>query len=96
MDIYPELVVQHDISTQVDMFLVYCSPKEPATPVMIDSGCNQTITDDTYVNDICMSLCYIKLYSFQEEYLPTDDTSVEDEEVLYQQNRKPFGGRINF
>ena len=50
MDIYPELVMQHDVSTQADMFLACSSPKEPATPVMLDSSYSQTITDDTYVN----------------------------------------------
>ena len=82
MDIYPELVVQHDVSTQADMFLACSSPKEPATPVMLDSSYSQTITDDTYVNDICMYLYYVKLYSLQEEYLPADDTTAEDEEEL--------------
>ena len=48
---------------------------------MIDSSYSHIITDDTYVNDICMSLYYIKLYSLQKEYLPTDDTTVKDEEV---------------
>ena len=31
VDLYPELVVQHDISTQADMFLACSSPKEPCT-----------------------------------------------------------------
>ena len=30
---------------------------------------------------ICMYLYYVKLYSLQEEYLPTDDTTAEDEEL---------------
>ena len=49
---------------------------------MLDSSYSQTITDDTHVNDICMYLYYVKLYSLQEEYLPTDDTTAEDEEEL--------------
>ena len=43
MEIYPELVVQHDASTQADMFLACSSPKEPATPVILDSSYSQTI-----------------------------------------------------
>ena len=82
MEIYPELVVQHDASTQADMFLACSSPKEPATPVILDSSYSQTIIDDTYVNDLCMYFYYVKLYSLQEEYLPTDDTTAEDEEEL--------------
>ena len=30
---------------------------------------------------ICTYLYYVKLYSLQEEYLPTDDTTAEDEEL---------------
>ena len=53
MEIYPELVVQHDASTQADMFLACSSPKEPATPVILDSSYS---IDDMYVNDLCMLL----------------------------------------
>ena len=61
VDIYPELVVQHDVGTQADMFLACSSPKEPATPVMIDSSYSQTIIDDTYVNNIMYVLIIYKI-----------------------------------
>ena len=81
INIYPELVVQHDVSTQADMFLACSSPKEPGTLVVEDDSI-VTINDDMYVNDVCMSCYYIRitLYSQQEEYLPTDDATVEEEE----------------
>jgi len=51
VDIYPELVMQHDVSTQADMFLACSSPKEPCTPAMeYDSAAS--FTDDTYVSII--------------------------------------------
>ena len=31
---------------------------------------------------VAMYFYYVKLYSLQEEYLPTDDTTAEDEEEL--------------
>ena len=55
VDVYPELVVQHDVSTQADMFLAYSSPKEPCTPVSEDNSA-VSFTDDTYVNIILLLL----------------------------------------
>ena len=49
VDVYPELVIQHDVSTQADMFLACSSPKEPGTPV-IENDSAVSFTDDTYVN----------------------------------------------
>ena len=47
--VYPELVIQHDVSTQAGMFLACSSPKEPGTPV-IENDSAVSFTDDTYVN----------------------------------------------
>ena len=55
VNVYPELVVQHDVSTQVDMFLACSSPKEPCTPVSEDNSA-VSFTDDTYVNNILLIL----------------------------------------
>ena len=49
VNVYPELVVQHDVSTQADMFLACSSPKEPDTPV-VEGDVTRTLTEDTYVN----------------------------------------------
>ena len=49
VDVYPELVIQHDVSTQADMFLACSSPKEPGTPV-IENDSAVSFTDDMYVN----------------------------------------------
>ena len=49
VNVYPELVVQHDISTQVDMFLVCSSPKELGKPVE-EGDVTRTFTEDAYVN----------------------------------------------
>ena len=46
---YPELVVQHDVSTQADMFLACSSPKVPGTPV-VEGDVTRTFTEDTYVS----------------------------------------------
>ena len=52
---YPELVLQHDVSTQADMFLTCSFPKEPCTPVMEDDSA-MSLTDDTHVNIILLLL----------------------------------------
>ena len=51
MNVYPELVIQHDVNTQADMFLACFSPKEPGTPV-VDDDATGIFTEDTYVNII--------------------------------------------
>ena len=51
MNVYPELVIQHDVSSQADMLLACSSPKEPGTPVVEDDA-TRTFTEDTYVNII--------------------------------------------
>ena len=81
IDVYPELVIQHDVSTQADMFLAYSSPKEPCTPLMEDNSA-VSFTDNTYVNIILLLLWlhYIHLYKLQEEYHPTGDTTQTEEE----------------
>ena len=38
VDIYPELVVQHDVSIQVDKPVASSSPVEPGTPLMADDS----------------------------------------------------------
>ena len=75
--------MQHDVSTQADMFLACSSPKEPCTPAMeYDSAAS--FTDDTYVSIILwLAIHYIKFiiyYRLQEEYHPTDDTTRTEEE----------------
>ena len=55
VDVYPELVLQRDVSTQADMFLACSSPKEPCTPVSEDNSA-VSFTDDTYVNIILLLL----------------------------------------
>ena len=55
VDVYPELVVQHDVSTQADMFLACSSPKEPCTPVSEDNSA-VSFTDDMYVNIILITM----------------------------------------
>ena len=55
VDVYPELVLQHDVSTQADMFLPCSSPKEPCTPVSEDNSA-VSFTDDMYVNIILLLL----------------------------------------
>ena len=49
MNVCHELVIQHDVSTQADMFLACSSPKEPGTPVVEDDAIG-TFMEDTYVN----------------------------------------------
>ena len=51
VNVYPDMVIQHDVSTQADMFLACSSPKQPCTPVMQDDS-TVSFTDDTYVNII--------------------------------------------
>ena len=34
VDIYPDVVIQHDVGTQADMFLACSSPVESPSPVM--------------------------------------------------------------
>ena len=72
---YPVLVLQHDVSTQADMFLACSSPKEPCTPVLEDNSA-VSFTDDTYVNIILL----LHLHRLQEEYHPTDDTTQTEKE----------------
>ena len=38
VDIYPELVVQHNVSIQVDKPVACSSPVEPGTPLMADDS----------------------------------------------------------
>ena len=71
---YPELVVQHDVSTQADIFLACSSPKEPGTSA-VEGDVIRTSMLISYI-----AFYYIKLYSLQEEYLPTDDATTEEEE----------------
>ncbi len=51
VNVYPELVIQHDVSTQADIFLACSSPKEPGTPVVEDDA-TRTFNEDTYVDII--------------------------------------------
>ena len=46
VNVYPELVIQHNVSTQADMFLA-CS-----TPKVVEDDATRTFTEDTYVNII--------------------------------------------
>ena len=50
-NVYPDMVIQHDVSTKADMFLACSSPKQPCTPVMEDDS-TVSLTDDMYVNII--------------------------------------------
>ena len=59
------------------MFLACSSPKEPGTPV-VEGDVTRTFTEDAYVNIVYST--YIKLYNLQEQYLPTDDATIEEEE----------------
>ena len=47
------------------MFLACSSPKEPATPVILDSSYSQTIIDDRYVNDLCMYFYYVNYIAYK-------------------------------
>ena len=51
VNVYPDMVIQHNVSTQADMFLACSSPKQPCTPVMEDDS-TVSFTDDTYINVI--------------------------------------------
>ena len=51
VNVYADMVIQHDVSTQADMFLACSSPKQPCTPVMQDDS-TVSFTDDTYINII--------------------------------------------
>ena len=48
VDVYPELVLQHDVNTQADMLLACSSPKEPCILVSEDNSV-VSFTDNTYV-----------------------------------------------
>ena len=80
VDIYPELVVQHDVSIQVDKPVASSSPVEPGTPLMADDSATR-FHDNTYAQSISVAKYFIKLCSIQEEFLPTDITVEDDEEV---------------
>ena len=80
MKIHPELVVQHDISIQVDKLVACSSPVEPGTPLIVDNS-TTSFADDTYIQNISVAKYFTKLCSMQEEYLPTDTTVEDDEEV---------------
>ena len=51
VNVYPDMVIQHDVCTQADMFLACSSPKQPCTSVMEDDS-TVSFTDDMYVDII--------------------------------------------
>ena len=62
------------------MFLACSSPKEPDTPVA-ENDSAVSFTDDTYVNIVnCDYIITTNLCRLQEEYQPTDDTTLTEEE----------------
>ena len=74
------MVIQHDVSTQADMFLACSSPKEPNTPV-VENYSAVSFTDETYVNIVnCDYIVTTNLCRLQEGYQPTDDTTLTEEE----------------
>ena len=81
VDVYQELVIYHDVSTQADVFLVCSSPKKLCTPVS-ESNSAVSFTDDMLANIILLLLWlhYMILYRLQQEYYPTDDTTKTKEE----------------
>ena len=80
MNIHLGLVVQHDVSIQVDKPVACSSPVKSGTPLMADDSIT-SFADDMYVQSVSIVLYYTKLCSMQEEYLPTDTTVEDDEEV---------------
>ena len=75
---YPELVVQHDVSTQADMFLACSSPNYIKSQV--HQWWKVMLLGPLLRIRMLISYIYIKLYSLQEEYHPTDDATTEEEE----------------
>ena len=73
VNIYPELVVQHDVSIRVDEPVESSSPVEPGTPLM-DNDSASSFADDTYVQGVRVALYFTKFRSMQEEYLLTGTT----------------------
>ena len=53
MNIYPELVVQHDVSIQVDKPVACSSPVEPGTPLMGDDS-TTSFADNTYAQRLAL------------------------------------------
>ena len=47
--VYPEFIIQHDVSTQADMFLACSSPKEPGTTAVKNDSA-VSLTDNMYIN----------------------------------------------
>ena len=76
------------------MFLASSSPKEPATPVILDSSYSQTIIDDRYVDDLCMYFYYVNYIAYKRSIflLMTPQPKMKKN----YQKRRPFGRRTNF
>ena len=51
VNVFLDVVVQRDVSTQADIFLTCTSPKQPYTPVMEDDS-TASFTYDMYINII--------------------------------------------